>query len=332
MSTRRAVRIGLLGCADIALRRMVPAFRATAETTLVVVASRDPITARRVADSAGCAAAADYRSVLERPDVDAVYLPLPVALHAEWTERALRAGKHVLVEKPMTADPQDTTALLALAAGRGLVLRENVMFVHHAQHRYVRELVAEGAIGELRAFSAAFTVPALPPGNIRYRPELAGGALLDIGLYPLCAAQRFLGRDLAVVGAHSRTHRTHGVDIAGSALLAGPDDVTAQIVFGMDHSYRSGYELWGSTGSISVDRAFAPPTDHAPVLRLADRSGARDIRLEPDDQYVNSVRAFAAAVTAADTPPPPVDPVALARLMRDVRRAAAAPDRRGART
>ncbi|MCX3062135.1 Gfo/Idh/MocA family protein [Streptomyces beihaiensis] len=290
------VRIGVMGCADIARRRMLPAMSAADDIEVVAVASRTGPTAREVAGVYGCRSVAGYDALLALAEVDAVYIPLPLALHARWAERALRAGRHVLVEKPLTADPRETRRLLDLASSRGLVLMENVMFVHHRQHDAVRRLVRRGAIGELRSFHAEFAVPRLPDQDIRYQPELGGGALWDIGLYPLRAATHFLGDDLEVVGAALGASPGRRVDTSGAVLLRRRDGVTAQLSFGLEHAYASRYQLCGSTGRIQVDRAFTPPSDHVPVIRVDRGTGSREVPLVPDDQVRNSLSAFTAAV------------------------------------
>lgn len=294
------VRIGVLGCADIARRRMLPAMAALGDTEIAAVAARDEEKAARTAFPYGCRVVADYAELISLPDVEAVYVPLPVALHAEWVAAALRAGKHVLAEKPLTTDPDRTRALFALARRSGLVLRENVMFVHHAQHAAVRRLVDEGALGELRSFRAVFSVPRRPEHDIRLVPELGGGALFDVGVYPVRAALHFLGAGPRVAGAVLTADRHgHGVDTAGSVLLRTPDGVGAQLDFGLDHAYRSAYELVGSEGRLSVEHAFTPPAGHRPVLRLTHGTGHREVVLEPDDQVANTLREFARAVRAA---------------------------------
>ncbi|MPY51115.1 Gfo/Idh/MocA family oxidoreductase [Streptomyces sp. K1PN6] len=291
-----------MGCAGIAVRRMLPAFEACPDIEIAAVASRDEAKARQVAERFGCRPVHGYAELLEQDDIQAVYVPLPAALHAEWTEAALTAGRHVLAEKPLTTDRHRTGELLDLARTRGLVLMENVMFVHHHRHEEVRRLVAEGAIGELRAFHAAFTIPPLPDGDIRYNAELGGGALADVGVYPLRAALHFLGHDLDLVGARLVQGPGRQVETSGAALLSTPGTVTAQITFGMEHAYRSSYELWGSEGSITVDRAFTPPADHVPVIGLNRGGTVEKIRLEPHDQVAATVAAFAAAVRTGTLP------------------------------
>ena len=297
------VRIAVLGCAGIARRRMLPAFAGTPGVTPVVVASRDAARAAELAREFGCRHVQGYAAALEDPAVDAVYLPLPAALHADWAQAALHAGKHVLAEKPLTLDPGRTDRLLALAAARGLVVAENVMFPHHRQHTAVRDLVCAGAIGELRSLHAAFAVPRLPDDDIRYRPELGGGALWDTGVYPVRAAVHHLGGGLRVTGAVLARGPGRRVDTTGSALLVRDDGVSAQLSFGLDHVYRNVCELWGTRGRIVIERAFTPPADLTPMVRLEDGSGTREIRLAPDDQVRNTVAAFGAAVRARRTCP-----------------------------
>jgi predicted dehydrogenase len=292
----RRVRLGVLGCADIAWRRTLPAAVADPQLELVAVASRDGEKAKRFADRFGCAAVDGYAALLQRDDIDAVYIPLPAGLHARWIEAALRAGRHVLAEKPLTTNAATTTRLVDLARSRGLLLMENFMFTYHAQHAEVRRLLAEGAIGELRAFFAAFTIPELPDEDIRHQPSLGGGALLDVAGYPVRAAELFLGDGLEVVGSVLRRCPRRGVDMGGAALLRTSAGVTAQLTFGMANAYRSSYELWGSTGRIAVDRAFTPPPEHRPVIRIERQEGTQDITLAADDQFANVVRAFARGV------------------------------------
>ncbi|WP_308019987.1 Gfo/Idh/MocA family oxidoreductase [Streptomyces sp. SP2-10] len=301
----RPVRIGVLGAAEIARRRMLPAFAAEPGVEVAAIASRKPERAAALTGRFGGEPVEGYAALLERDDVDAVYVPLPAALHAEWVERALLAGKHVLAEKPLTVDAARTRALLALARARHLVLRENVMFVHHSQHAAVRRLLDEGAVGRPRAFHAAFTIPELPPDDIRFSAGLGGGALLDVGLYPVRAALHVLGPGLRVAGAVLDRPPGHEVETSGAVLLRGPDGVTAQLTFGIGFGYRSSYEISGTTGRLCVDRAFTPPADHRPVLTLERAGGTERITLDADDQVANTVRKFARAVREGEGPAGP---------------------------
>ncbi|MFF5113912.1 Gfo/Idh/MocA family protein [Streptosporangium sp. NPDC000509] len=294
------IRLGLLGCADIAWRRTLPVIQCEPAVELVAVAARDMAKAKVFADHFGGKAVEDYRALLERPDIDAVYIPLPAGLHREWIVRTLNAGKHVLVEKPLTTRYVDTIEVLELAGARGLTLMENLTFLRHGLHAAVQDLVAGGEVGELRMLSATFGFPPLSPKDIRYRPDLGGGALLDVGVYPLSAAQRFLGPDLEVVGATLKEDPNYGVDVAGNALLSTPDGRTAHVAFGFEHVYRCDYALWGSRGRIFVDRAYTPPPTWHPVIRLERQNEVRKVILPPEDQFANTLRAFLRAVSASE--------------------------------
>ncbi|MEU6056481.1 Gfo/Idh/MocA family oxidoreductase [Streptomyces xanthochromogenes] len=290
------LRIGVLGCADIALRRVLPAAAGLPGVEFTAVASRDPAKAEEAARRFGLRPVTGYAALLERADIDAVYVPLPAALHAPWVRAALAAGRHVLAEKPLTTERALTHELLAAARAAGLVLMENVMFVHHPQHTAVRRLVEDGAIGQLRSFQAEFAIPRPPATDIRHDPALGGGALWDVGVYPVRAALHHLGPALDVVGCHLAVGPGDRVDTAGAALLRTPDGVTAQLSFGLDHGYRSRYQLCGSEGRLVVDRAFTPGAEHRPVLRLERRDAVEEIELPAHDQVAATLDAFAAAV------------------------------------
>jgi dTDP-3,4-didehydro-2,6-dideoxy-alpha-D-glucose 3-reductase len=176
------------------------------------------------------------------------------------------------------------------------VLMENFMFLHHGQHTSVADALATGQIGELRSLTATFTIPRRDPGDIRLNPALGGGALLDVGSYPLRIAQHVLGPDLEVVGSALRFDPVHGVDVGGSALLYRPDGVTARLSFGLDDAYVCEYELFGSEGRMTLRRAFTPPADYSPVLRIERASGVEEQVLPAEDRCLNTLRAFAAAV------------------------------------
>jgi NDP-hexose-3-ketoreductase len=310
----RPVRFGVISCADIAWRRTLPVLAAAPQVRITAIGSRDPDRAARFADRFGGTPVRGYRAVLERDDVDAVYVPLPTGLHREWVERALLADKHVLVEKPTTVRLTETEDLLALARERGLVLHENMTFPHHTLHAEVRRLLESGAIGELRELSASFGIPPRAPEDIRYRPELGGGALLDVGVYPVRAALEFLGPGLEVAGAVLRTDPASGVDVAGGALLARKDGVTAQVGFGFAHAYRNTYALWGSLGRLSVHRVYSAPATLRPVVRIERQDHVEELTLDAYDQFDGSTGAFVRAVRGA----PPGDVWAMVEQARVV--------------
>jgi len=192
-----------MGCANIAWRSMLPALRKAEGWRLAAVASRTPDKAQRFADAFGAEAVVGYEHLLERDDIDAIYMPLPTGLHREWVAKALGARKHLLVEKSFAEDDSVTRELLAQAQAAGVCVIENYLFVHHAQTQAIREVIQEGAIGDLLLLRTTFSFPPLSSDNFRYQRELGGGALLDAGGYTAMLCQEFLGKpDIQRCDAH----------------------------------------------------------------------------------------------------------------------------------
>ncbi|WFF04552.1 Gfo/Idh/MocA family oxidoreductase [Micromonospora sp. WMMD1076] len=290
-----AIRIGLIGCSSIAARRFVPAL-VSSTARLTAVAARDPARAAAFAARFGAAATTGYRELLARDDVDAVYVSVPTGRHAAETTAALAAGRHVLVEKPLAVDAAEGAAVLAAARRAGRVVMENRMFVHHGQHRVAAELLADGAIGDLRVLGAAMAVPPLPADDIRHRSDLGGGALLDVGYYPAHAALLHLSTPLEVLGATRRTDPRYDVEVGGAALLRDAAGVDAHLTYGFTHAYRSRYELWGERGRLVLERAFTPAAGWHPVLRLHRQDRVELRTLPAEDHFRGALDAFLAAV------------------------------------
>ncbi|MEU6393700.1 Gfo/Idh/MocA family oxidoreductase [Streptomyces sp. NPDC046939] len=313
------LRLGAIGTSSIAWRRVLPTVARMPQWDLVAVAGRTAEKAARFAAHFGCAAEEDAETLLARSDIDAVYVSTPTALHRTWAERALLAGKHVLVEKPIGTDAAEARALCALAAERGLTLRENFMFLHHPQHDRVGKLVADGRLGRPASFRAAFCIPPLPDDDIRYDPRLGGGALLDVGVYPLRAAALLLGPGLEVAGATLRTRASDGLDLSGQVLLTSPSGVLAELAFGFEHTYASTYTLWGDRARLTVTRAFTPPPSHQPTLVIEEQDREERLTLPAADQLALLLAEFADAIRTGASAGPHTDAVAVMELVDTVR-------------
>lgn len=288
------MRWGVLGAASIATRSVMPAINGSEEDTLVAVASRSLETAQAVAESFGISACGSYEGLLERVDIDAVYIPLPNSLHFEWVCRALDAGKHVLVEKSAFVTIEEAEAAAALARKKRLAIVENFQFQHHSQHRAVRRLMQEGAIGAVRTFRASFGFPPFGGSqNIRYNKALGGGALLDAGAYTLKATSFLLGQKFEVQAAHLEYNDEYGVDWFGGAFLVDRDQgVFSEIAWGFDNFYQCNYEIWGAAGKITATRAYTAKSDFKPTIVLEQASGTQQISLDADDHFTNMLTYF----------------------------------------
>ncbi|MGI5271974.1 Gfo/Idh/MocA family protein [Nonomuraea sp. CA-218870] len=290
------LRFGVLGCADIAWKRTLPALRQLSGVELVAVASRDRAKAKRFCAEFGGVPVTGYAGLLEMPEVDAVYVALPAALHHPWALRALEAGKHVMVEKPLATRLAQTREMVEQALDRGLWLTENFSFLHHPLHARVRSLLDGGAVGEPLVFTSAFGIPPRWGDDIRYRADLGGGALLDVGTYPLRAAQAFLDAELDLLGSVLRIDRERQIDLGGSALLCSADGVSVELTFSFQSSYRSTYAMWGTEGRLTVERGFSLPGDMTARIRVERQGRAEEIAVPPCDQFAAAIRAFAGAV------------------------------------
>lgn len=313
------LRVGVLGCASIARRSVMPAMRAVEGLDLVAVASRSKQKAESFASQFDVEPVVGYQALLDRDDIDAVYVPLPVGLSSAWILKALESGKHVLAEKPLACNYESAAAMVAMARRHELLLMENFMFRYHPQHRIALELLEGGRLGALRLFRSSFGFPPLPAGNFRYDPALGGGALLDAGGYTIKAAQLFLGANLRVTSAVLHYDRDQGVDIHGSASLVSDAGVAAQVAFGFDNYYQCNYEIWGSTGNLVAERAFTPPPAMKPPLRLETQGKIEDLTAPADDHFVGALREFRRAILERDIERHLGEALTQSRLLSEIR-------------
>ncbi|MDD3296111.1 MAG: Gfo/Idh/MocA family oxidoreductase [Candidatus Omnitrophica bacterium] len=291
----KTINIGVIGCADIAERFVIPAIKnLTDQYKLVGVASRDQAKALQSAVKFSLQPYCGYNSLLESGQIDAVYIPLPSALHQEWAGKALKLGLHVLVEKSLACSYKEVQWLNQLAKNEGLVLIENFQFRFHSQLAIISKMLSGGVIGELRCLRSSFGFPLSPdPGNIRYQKNLGGGALFDAGAYPIKIAQHFLGLNLSVEAANLTFDHINEVDIWGGAYLKQNNGkLFAEIAFGFDNYYQCSIELWGSKGTLCAKRIFTAPPGHFPEIILETVKGIETIRLQPDHHFKNILRHF----------------------------------------
>lgn len=286
------MRLGILGTADIAFRRFLPALSKCDGITYVGVASRTPQKGEKFRETFGGEVYESYDALIADKSIDAVYVPLPPALHFEWGKKVLEAGKHLLMEKPFTTNLHDTEQLLKLAEEKGLLVHENYMFLYHSQLAKVKQLIADGALGEIRLYRMSFGFPMRSQGDFRYNKELGGGALLDCGGYPVRLALELLGDTAKVV--HSKLVQPEGfeVDLYGSAVMENDAGEVAQLSFGMDNAYQCQLEVWGSKVTLIAPRIFTAGDGIKPSLILRTSSDESKMELDADDQFLHSIESF----------------------------------------
>lgn len=311
------IRIGIICPSEIAFRRFMPAVNQCDNFEYVGVAvanaeewggiltnemrKSELKKAQNFADNYGGRIFDSYTQLIESEDVDAVYLPLPPALHFKWGKMVLESGKHLFLEKPSTTNLNDTKTLVEIAESKGLALHENYMFKYHDQIKYIKKMIKDGKVGNLRLLRIAFGFPKRAANDFRYNKELGGGALLDCGGYTVKLASMFLGESAEVVASHLNFTNEFDVDIYGSATMINDDGLTVQLAFGMDNSYKCDLEVWGSKGTIFANRIFTAPAGFQPVIEYKNgNEPIEKITLPADDTFKKSIKFLGKCIENTD--------------------------------
>jgi predicted dehydrogenase len=275
-----AVKWGILSTADIN-RLVIPGAKASPKVDLVGVASRDQARADAYAREWEIERAyGSYEALLEDSEIEAVYISLPNTLHCEWSIRALEAGKHVLCEKPMSRHPEEVDAAFDAADRAGRLLMEAFMYRHNPQTKRLKELVDEGAIGELHVVRSAFSYGLYDEDNIRLRTDVEGGALMDVGCYCVSGSRLLAGEPETVYG--QSWVGPSGTDWVFGGMLRFPGDVIATFDCGTALSERDELEAVGSEGSLFVDD---PWHCNVPGIELRRNGSVERIEVERADSY-----------------------------------------------
>lgn len=290
----RPLGIGVLGCADIAVRRFIPAVQASNKVRLVALSGRDECKTAQLARQYGCAAMG-HRELLHMEQVDLIYLPLPNHLHEEWALQALEKGKHVLCEKPLALNAGSVERIVAKAETTGLLAFENIMYLQHPQHALIKKMISDGKIGTITGLNCVFTMPTPAAGNFRLDPHQGGGAFHDLNRYPLSAARFFLKGDLAEIVHCDATWKNGMIEsMDAKAITVTGEQFTFSIAFGQP--YRSFYEILGTLGTLRLERAFTPPSDHACRLEIHRHDGNETIFMPAHDHFLLTIDHIAALI------------------------------------
>ncbi|MEG1952671.1 MAG: Gfo/Idh/MocA family oxidoreductase [Hydrogenoanaerobacterium sp.] len=314
------IRIGVICPSEIAFRRFMPAIIKCEKFEFVGIASANEAewfgdlskphntaiidTERKKAQDLlaeyGGKLFESYMALLTSDEIEAVYLPLPPALHFKWAKIALEHGKHVFLEKPFTTLLTDTQELIKLAEDNHLAVHENYMFQYHSQIDYIKSELGKHTIGDIRLIRIAFGFPFRGNNDFRYNKAMGGGALMDCGGYTVKLATMLLGESAKVVFSQLNSKSGFDVDLYGSATLINDAGLTAQLSFGMDNSYKCELELWGSTGAIFTNRILTAPEGFEPSVTIKTAEGEQTHTLQPDDSFLKSIQMFGQYVRQPD--------------------------------
>ncbi|MGA2722242.1 MAG: Gfo/Idh/MocA family oxidoreductase [Bryobacteraceae bacterium] len=307
------VRWGVLGVSKIATTKVIPAMQRGEWCKIAGIASRDRAKAQEAARSLGIPKAyGSYEEMLEDPEIEAVYNPLPNHMHVPWSIRAAEAGKHVLCEKPIGMNVAETLELMAARDRTGVVMGEAFMVQSHPQWLRTMELVRAGRIGQLRSAVGSFSYFKLDAGNIRNIREYGGGGLMDIGCYPIKTSRMVFGEEPARVSAAMvRDARFGNIDMLTSAILDYP---SGHCIFtcSTQEALQQSMRFYGTTGRIELDIPFNAPENRPSRIRIDDGrdltgSGATVEEFPACDQYTIQGDLFSRAIREGGAPPVPLE-------------------------
>jgi predicted dehydrogenase len=296
MSSSSPIRIGVLGAAAIVPMALTNPARSVPDVQITAIAARDPKRAQHFARRHKIPRVhPTYDALLADPDIDAIYNPLPNSLHAEWTIRALQAGKHVLCEKPFASNAREAEEMAEVAGKTGLVISEAFAYRYHPLTARVKEIISSGEIGNIRHIEAQFCFLLPSPGNIRFNYALAGGALMDCGCYPVSLIRYLAEAEPTVERAEARLFAPQ-VDHKMTADLAFADGRTARMVCDMlsPRLFNSFLKVEGDAGRLHVMSPFQPHWFH--WLRVQGVNGRYSGVVRGENSYTLQLRAFVRAI------------------------------------
>jgi len=296
MNKLSPIRIGVLGAAAIVPMALTNPARRVHDVQILAIAARDPKRAYGVAKKYNIPRVHQtYAALLADPDIDAIYNPLPNGLHAEWTIRALKAGKHVLCEKPMASNAEEAQEMAAVAHQTGRVLSEAFAYRYHPLTAKVKEIIKSGEIGDVRHIAAQFSFLLPLTNNIRFKYDLAGGALMDCGCYPVSLIRYIAEAEPVVEHAEARLFASQ-VDHNMKADLSFADGRTAHLECGMlsPKLFRSVLTVEGEAGTLRVISPFQPHVFHS--LMVKGKTTNFRGRVSGENSYILQLHAFVSAI------------------------------------
>jgi predicted dehydrogenase len=284
---------GLLSTARIN-RALITPLRASKRNRLTAVASRTQESADKYAREWKISRAyGSYESLLADPDIDVIYNPLPNHLHAEWTIKALEAGKHVLCEKPLALSTAEVDAIQAAARRQGRLVAEAFMYRHHPQTLKVQELVKDGSLGAVKLIRGSFSFVLAREGDVRLDPSMGGGSIWDVGCYPISYARSVLGEEPLEVFGWQVTGPT-GIDETFVGQMRFPQEILMQFDSSFVIPFHSFMEIIGSEGTLNIPKPFKPETDERIYLTRGDKT--ETVKVKGQELYIGEVEDMADAI------------------------------------
>ncbi|MBU2576887.1 MAG: Gfo/Idh/MocA family oxidoreductase [Nanoarchaeota archaeon] len=293
------LKFGIIGCGRIAKKTMIPALNSSEIAELTMVGSRSLEKAKKYSKEVGCDSYGTYENVLNNKDVEAVYISLPIGLHEEWTIKAAKAGKHVLCEKTLTTSFESTKKMVEVCKENKVRLMEALMFKYHPQHKKVIELIEKDVLGELITFQGLHGSPFFEKDSIRLNKKLGGGALNEMGCYPIGASRMIFNEEPESVYCNFKKDlELGGVDIKADVTLNYPNGKVAFCSASFNAYYRVDYSVWGTKSYLKVNRAYAVPSHmKTTISRSIDDTTTEEIVTGPIDQTKLMIEEFCRVIS-----------------------------------
>ena len=294
----RPVRVAVWGLGRHAINAILPVVSTAKGLELYGVCSRNASVVSTCSEIWKCKGWTEAASMFCDPNVDVIYVATPIGLHAPHGTQVLNACKHLWCEKPLTCHLPDTLELLESAKKQRLSICEGFMYLHHPQFRRLSKYISDGGLGTIRSVGCRFGIPRLEHPGFRSDPSLGGGALFDVGSYPISAALAlFPEGNLHVKYASTVTRDGSSVDTHGHALIALTSGVVANLEWGIDCAYRNEIYIWGEKGSVSTDKIFSKSPDYVPEFHLRDAHGVETTEFgEAGNHFVSMLQYFGGTI------------------------------------
>ena len=293
------IKFGIIGCSRIAKRSVIPAITKSEFAETEMIGSRSIDKAKIFSDEFNCEKYGTFEDVISDDSVDAVYISTPIGTHEEWAIKAASAGKHILCEKSSTTSFESAKKMTEHSKQNNVRILEGFVFRFHPQHQKVKELIDNNKIGDLVSFNGSFGFPAFPEGDIRYDSKLGGGFLNDSGCYPINASRMIFEEEPIGVSCILSIDAKTGVDTRGTSYIIFENEKTASITYGNGNYYQAMYNIWGSEGIISLERAYSVPPDFKTKVNIQystennwDGRKSENYQINAVDHFTEMINAF----------------------------------------
>ena len=293
------IKFGIIGCSRIARRSVIPAIIKSEFAEIEIIGSRSLNKAKTFSSTFNSKKFGTYEDVISDDSVDAVYISTPIGTHEEWAIKAASAGKHILCEKSSTTSFESAKKMTKYCKQNNVRIMEGFVFRFHPQHAKVTDLIRNNKIGDLVSFNGSFGFPAFPEGDIRYDSKLGGGFLNDSGCYPINASRMIFDEEPLGVSCNLSVDPKTGVDVRGTSYMTFDGEKTASITYGTGNYYQAQYEVWGSDGIISLERAYSIPPDLKAKMKIQfstqhnwDGRKNETLEVNPNDHFLEMINAF----------------------------------------